>query len=117
MKYMLLVYGNEEIWSSYSQEEFQAIVAEQDQLNRDLHEEGILLGAYGVADQAAARMVTVDAGGQRIVTDGPYVETKEYVGSFYIVDVADEEEALAIAARIPNARDRGVEVRALPHEG
>ena len=115
MKYLLLVYGNDEIWSSFPQEQFKEFVAEHDRVNRELAEEGILVGAYGVADQDQARLVRVQDG-VSAVTDGPYIETKEYIGSFYIVDCADEAEALRVAARIPSSKHTGVEVRPLLHE-
>jgi hypothetical protein len=113
VKYMLLVYGNDEVWSSFPQEQWQEIVAEHDRVNAELMDEGVLLGGYGVGD--LARVVRTD-GGARVVTDGPYLETKEHLGSFYIVDVASDEEALAVAARIPSSKYTGVEVRPLLHE-
>lgn len=115
MKYMLLVYGNDEVWSSLPQEQWKQFVAEHDQVNRELAEEGVLVGAYGVAEQDQARVIRV-TDGVPAVTDGPYIETKEYIGSFYIVDCADEAEALRVAARIPSSKLTGVEVRPLLHE-
>lgn len=73
------------------------------------------VGAYGVADQVNAKMVRVTAGAP-VVTDGPYAEAKEYLGSFTIVDCDSLERALEIAARNPSARYWGVEVRPLMHE-
>ena len=115
MKYMLLVYGNDEVWSSFPQEQWKEIVAEHDEVNRQLAEEGILVGGYGVAEPDQARLVRV-SDGVPTITDGPYIETKEYIGSFYIVDCADEDEALRVAARIPSSKYTGVEVRPLLHE-
>jgi hypothetical protein len=115
MKYMLLIYGNESLWSSFSAEEFGAIVRETDALNRELFESGELVGAYGVADQVNAQMVRV-ADGQPAVTDGPYAEAKECLASFTIVDVDSHERALEIAARNPASRIVGIEVRPLTHE-
>ena len=115
MKYMLLIYGNEEAFSSVGAETFAEIVRETDALNRELFESGELVGAYGVDDQANAKMIRV-TGGTPVVTDGPYAEAKEFLGSFTIVDCDSLERALEIAARNPAARHWGVEVRPLVHE-
>ena len=85
MKYMLLIYGNEEGWASIGSEEFAELVRQTDALNQELFESGELVGAYGVADQETAKVVRVGAG-VPAVTDGPYAEAKEYLGSFTIVD-------------------------------
>jgi hypothetical protein len=115
MKYMLLIYGNEEAFSSVGADAFAELLRETDALNRELFESGELVGAYGVADQVNAKMVRT-AAGTPVVTDGPYAEAKEYLGSFTIVDCVSLERALEIAGRNPSARHWGVEVRPLMHE-
>src|SRR3954467_15337775 len=115
MKYMLLIYGNEEAFSSVGAEAFAEIVRETDALNQELFESGELVGAWGVADQANAKMARV-TGGTPVVSDGPYAEAKEFLGSFTIVDCDSLERALEIAARTPSARHWGVEVRPIMHE-
>ena len=115
MKYMLLIYGNEEAFSSVGAETFAEIVRETDALNQELFESGELVGAYGVADQVNTKMVRV-VDGMPVVTDGPYVEAKEYLGSFTIVECDSPERALEIAVRNPASRHVGVEVRPLMHE-
>ncbi len=115
MKYMLLIYGNEESWASIPREEFGRLVAETDALNQALFESGELVGAYGVADQVNAKMVRV-RDGDPLVTDGPYVEAKEYLGSFTILDCESLERALEVAALNPFSRYGGIEVRPLMHE-
>jgi hypothetical protein len=115
MKYMLLIYGNEEEWASFDPDEFAELVRQTDALNQRLFESGELVGAYGVADQDAAKMVRVSAD-VPAVTDGPYIETKEYLASFTIVDCESYDRALEIAAENPAARFVGVEVRALLNE-
>ena len=115
MKYMLMIYGNEELWSSFSPEEMEPIVTETDALHRELAKLGEFVGAYGVGDQDMAKQVHL-VDGAPVVTDGPYLEAKEYLGSFTIVDVETEERALEIAARNPFARIGQVEVRPLLHE-
>jgi hypothetical protein len=115
MKYMLLIYGNEDQWSSLGSEEMADVVRQTDALNRRLLESGELVGAYGVGDPDVSKVVRVSAD-VPAVTDGPYIETKEYLGSFTIVDCDGPERALEIAAQNPAARYVGVEVRPLLHE-
>ena len=115
MKYMLLIYGNEELWSSFDPDELQRVIAETDAHNAALRASGEFVGAYGVADQVQAKQVHV-ADGVPVVTDGPYIEAKEYIGSFDIIDVDSLERALEIAAQVPFARIGQVEVRPILHE-
>jgi hypothetical protein len=115
MKYMLLIYGNEEAFTSIGEEALAELIRETDALNQELFESGELVGAYGVADEVNTKMVRV-TGGTPVVTDGPYAEAKEFLGSFMIVDCDGLDRALEIAARAPSARYWGVEVRPLMHE-
>jgi hypothetical protein len=112
---MLLIYGNEEAFSSVGPETLAEVIRETDALNQELFESGELVGAYGVADQVNAKVVRV-TGRTPVVTDGPYAEAKEYLGSFTIVDCDSPDRALEIAARNPAARYWGVEIRPLMHE-
>ncbi len=115
MKYMLLIYGNEANLASIPREEFAEIVRQTDALNQELLASGELVGAYGVADQLNAKVVRV-GDGVPTVTDGPYAEAKEHLGSFTIVDCEGLDRALEIAAANPAARYVGVEVRPLMNE-
>jgi hypothetical protein len=115
VKYMLLIYGNEELWNSFPPEEFAEVVKETNALQAELRESGEFIGAWGVADQVNAKTVTL-VDGAPVVTDGPYLEAKEYLGSFDIIDCESLERALEIAARVPFARLGKVEVRPLMHE-
>lgn len=115
MKYMLLIYGNEELWGSFPQADLQKVIQETNALQQELRESGEFIGAYGVADQVMAKTVRLQDG-VPAVTDGPYLEAKEYLGSFDIIDCESLERALEIAARVPFARYGSVEVRPLMHE-
>jgi hypothetical protein len=115
VKYMLLIYGNEELWGSFPEEVLQEVIKETGELQAELRASGEFVGAWGVGDQVLARTVTVKDGSP-VVTDGPYLEAKEYLGSFDIIDVDSEERALEIAARVPFAKVGTVEVRPLLHE-
>jgi hypothetical protein len=115
MKYMLIIYCNQETWDAFGPELFAEIVRETDALNSELAASGELIGAYGLADQIQARTVRV-RDDVPAVTDGPYLEAKEYLASFTIVDCDGLERALEIAARNPAARYGQVEVRPITHE-
>jgi hypothetical protein len=115
MKYLIAIYGNEALWRSYPPEVFQEIVRDTDAHNADLQASGEFVGAYGLADEAQAKVVRV-RDGVPAVTDGPYIEAKEHLASFTIVDCETEERALEIAAANPAARLGQVEVRPILHE-
>ncbi|MDX6742588.1 YciI family protein [Actinocorallia sp. A-T 12471] len=115
MKYLLMIYGNQEKWDSLPAEEWPKVVAAQDAFNKRFMESGELIGAYGLADAVNARLVR-RVEGAPAVTDGPYLETKEYMASFYLLDVSSEERAYQIAAEMPIADQEPVEVWPVPHE-
>ncbi|MFG2002914.1 YciI family protein [Spirillospora sp. NPDC048911] len=112
---MIIIYGNQELWASYPADEMQRAIAEQDAFNRKYKDTGELLGAYGNADAVQAKTVRVREGAP-VVTDGPYLETKEYLASWYLLDVEDEKRALDVAADMPFASLRAVEVWPVLHE-
>jgi len=109
MKYLLMIYANQETWAGFSPEEVTKGIADQDAFNREFFETGELLGAFGLADAENAKVVRVREGAAA-VTDGPYVEAKEHLASYYLLDVESEQRALEIAAQMPFASFRGVEV-------
>ena len=115
MKYMLIIYGNQELWNSIDPAEQQRLFAAFDDFNKRHYASGELLGAYGVADAAATKLVRV-RDGQPAVTDGPYLETKEYLASWYLIDVDSEQRALEIAAELPSAVNQPTEVWPILHE-
>ena len=115
MKYLLLIYGNQEKWASFPAEAWPEAIARQDAFNSKYRATGELLGAYGLADAAAARLVRRQDG-LPAVTDGPYLETKEYIASFYLLDCESEERALEIAADMPFADVEPVEFWPVLHE-
>jgi hypothetical protein len=115
MKYLMLIYGNQEKWASIPAEELSDGIAKQDAFNHKYRDTGELLGAYGLADEVQAKLVRRE-GGQPAVTDGPYLETKEYIASFYLLDCENEERALQIAADMPWADQAPVELWPILHE-
>jgi len=115
VKYMLIIYGNQELWDSVDPAEQQRLFEEFGAFNKKYYDTGELLGAYGVADAAATKLVRL-ADGQPAVTDGPYLETKEYLASWYLIDVDSEQRALEIAAELPSAVFQPTEVWPILHE-
>jgi hypothetical protein len=107
MKYMLLIYLNE---LDLSEDERQACYKESAQLAHDLKAKGQYLAASPLQPTALATSVRVREG-KRLITDGPFAETREQLGGYYLVDVADLDEAIGIAARIPMAKKGAVEIR------
>ena len=107
MKYMLLVYLDEQVMSD---EEREHCYVESAQLTQELNAKGQYLSASPLHPVATATSVRV-RDGKRVVTDGPFAETREQLGGFYIVEARDLKEALDIAERIPPARFGTIEVR------
>jgi hypothetical protein len=115
MKYMIIIYGNRELWESFPPEEASKAIAAQDAFNEEFMASGELLGAYGLADVVQAKTVAV-RDGLPAVTDGPYLETKEFLSSFCLIDVESEQRALELAAKVPFASFRCVELWPVLHE-
>jgi hypothetical protein len=109
MKYMLLIYADENDWT---EDEREQCYAESVQLTQDLHEKGQYLGASPLHSVVTATTVQV-RGGKRQVTDGPFAETREQLGGYFLIDAKNLDEAIAIAERIPSARKGTVEIRPL----
>jgi hypothetical protein len=86
------------------------MLAEFGQFTTELVESGKMRGANRLMPVASATTVRV-RGGKRMVTDGPFAETKEQLGGYYLVDANDLDDAIAIAAKIPSARGGSIEVR------
>lgn len=107
MKYMLLIYLDEQ---SLSESERQECYEESSQLARDLDAKGKYLAAAPLHPTSTATSVRV-RDGKKLVTDGPFAETREQLGGYYLIDAKDLDEALAIAGQIPGARKGTVEVR------
>jgi hypothetical protein len=115
VKYLLMIYGNQEKWESMPPEAWPDAIARQEAFNAKYRETGELLGSYGLADAARARLVRrVD--GLPAVTDGPYLETKEYLASFWLLDCDSQERAQEIAAEMPFADAEPVELWPILHE-
>lgn len=107
MKYMLLVYLNEQ---ALSESERQECYVESAQLAQDLNACGNYLAAGPLHPVATATSVRVREG-KRLVTDGPFAETREQLGGYYLIEARDLDEAMSIAERIPAAKAGTIEIR------
>ena len=123
MKYLLMIYSNPASWGhpifmrtrealEMSDDERAGLMREFESLLTEISESGELVGAQALADPITSRSVRVRDGGT-LVTDGPFVEAKEHMAGYFIVDCATPERAEEIASRFPDARFAGVEVRPL----
>ena len=109
MRYMMLVYLEEQ---ALGEAERQECYLESVQLTRDLHASGQFLAASPLHPTSTATSVRV-RDGRRLVTDGPFAETREQLGGYFLIDAKNLDEALAIAGRIPAAKFGTIEVRPL----
>jgi hypothetical protein len=107
MKYMLLIYTDEKAWAEGEREQ---CFVESTALTHQLHKEGKYLGASPLMPVATATSVRVREG-KRQVTDGPFAETREQLGGFFMIETANLDDAIDIAGRIPGAKKGTVEVR------
>ena len=110
MKYILLVHHNEEVLGSLSKTDLQQMREESVRLANDINVSGHYLDAAPLEPVSTAVSLRVREG-KRLVTDGPFAETREQLGGYFFIDAGDLDEALDIAARIPGARIGSVEIR------
>jgi hypothetical protein len=106
VQYLLLIYDDEQMWGRMSDEERGRIMQEYFAYTNELAESGKFVAGDALQPTSTAKTVTT-AG----VTDGPFAETKEQLGGYYLVEVDTEDEALEWAAKIPSARYGKIEVR------
>ena len=107
MKYLLLIYMGE---NAMTDSEREHCYVESTQLCHDLQAQGKFLGANPLHPVTTATSVRVREG-KRLVTDGPFAETREHLGGYFLIDAKDLDEAIGIAGRIPGARKGTVEIR------
>ena len=110
MKYILLVHHNEETFSRLSEVEQRKMREDSVKLANQIHSEGQYLDAAPLHPTAQTISVRV-RDGKPIVTDGPFIETREHLGGYFLVDVKNPDEAIGIASRIPGARLGTIEIR------
>ncbi|TMB21320.1 MAG: YciI family protein [Deltaproteobacteria bacterium] len=110
MDYMLLIYSDEKAWASMSEGQRSEIFGEYRAFTDAIVKSGHFKAGAPLQSTSTATTVRVK-GGKTVTTDGPFAETREQLGGYYLVEARDLDEATAIAARIPGARYGSVEVR------
>jgi hypothetical protein len=106
----MLIYQDEKQWAAMNEAEQQKVYAEYGQLRQDLTTKGQFIGGSQLHPTATASSVRI-RDGKELITDGPFAETHEQLGGYFLIEAKDLDEALGIAARIPCAREGTVEVR------
>jgi hypothetical protein len=112
MKYAFLIYGDEQQMAAMSQDDMHAMYARYSAYGKEMAEAGVIRGGAELKPISTATTVRVQ-NGKVLTLDGPFAETKEQLGGFYLVEVENLEQALAWAAKCPGASDGCVEVRPL----
>ena len=110
MQYMILIHDDESAWAAMTPAEAQAKHGEYMTLTEEMMKAGVMRSGDALKPSSTATTVRV-RGGKTLTTDGPFAETKEQVAGYYIIDVANLEEALSWAARIPSVTFGSIEVR------
>jgi hypothetical protein len=116
VQYILLIYHDERAWDDLGEEEQRRVYAEYRELIGQLQGGGQYLAGSQLKPTTAATCVRV-RDGKRLVTDGPFAETREQLGGYFLIEAANLDEAVAVAARIPSARMGTIEVRPLEPSG
>ncbi|HYW07362.1 MAG TPA: YciI family protein [Longimicrobium sp.] len=116
MKYLCLIYDDEKMVEGMSKDEGDAFLGEYMTFSDDLARSGRLLAGEALQPVATATVVRM-RNGRMSTTDGPFAETREQLGGFYMIEAGDLNEAIQVAARIPSARTGSVEVRPVVNFG
>jgi hypothetical protein len=112
MKYLCLIYENEQAWDGITEEERQKIYSEYGKLRQELIAGGQWVNGSQLHPVSTASTIRV-RDGKTMITDGPFAETHEQLGGYFLIEAKDLDEANAIAAKIPSARTGSIEVRPL----
>jgi hypothetical protein len=110
MKYALTIYGDESAAANASPEQMAAVSQAYGQLTQEMQDSGVYVAGEGLYPTSTATTVRV-RDDDRDVTDGPFAETKEQLGGFYLLDCKDLDEAIDWAAKIPGAQRGSIEIR------
>ncbi len=110
MKYMLLIYNEEKAWPQFTEAQRQGFMGEFMKFTQQIQSAGQWLSSSQLQPTTAATSVRV-RDGKRLVTDGPFAETREQLGGYFLVEAKDLDAAIGIAGRIPGARWGTVEIR------
>ena len=112
MQYLLLIYDKESDWGKLSEAEQNSMMNEYQAFTKSIHASGHYRAGSQLHPVSKATTVRVRAG-KKLLTDGPFAETKEQLGGYYLIEAKDLDDAVALAARVPSARFGSIEVRPL----
>lgn len=110
MKYLCLIYSDETMWPKMPKAESDKVHAEYGAFTNDIKTSGHMLGGEALQPTSSATTVRV-RNGKTVTTDGPFAETKEQLGGYYLIEAKDLNDAIQVAARIPSVRMGSIEVR------
>jgi hypothetical protein len=116
MRYMLLIIGDESRYSEMSEEEGKAQMQRWTDYTKDLVDAGAFVAGDGLQTSTSATTLRVQ-NGERLLTDGPFAETKEQIGGYYTIDCKDLDEAIDWAAKLPSAEWGATEIRPVMDTG
>jgi hypothetical protein len=116
MQYLLLIYDDESLWTKMSEAETGAYMGEYTEFTRSVRESGHFRAGEALQPTSTATSVRV-RDGKTVTTDGPFAETREQLGGFYLIEAKNLDEAIAIAARIPSSRLGTIEIRPIQSYG
>ena len=110
MKYLLTIISDESQWAAATPRELQEMMSAYEAFTREITAAGVMLGGEGLSPSSTATTVRV-RGDEVVTSDGPFAETREQLGGYYLLDCGSEDEAIGWAARMPGARYGAIEVR------
>jgi hypothetical protein len=110
MKYLCMIYDDETSWASMPKAESDRMMADYGALTDSIKASGHMIAGEALQPTSSATTVRV-RNGKTLTTDGPFAETKEQLGGFYLIDAKDLNDAIQVAARIPSAKYGSIEVR------
>jgi len=115
MEYLILIYGDERAYETITEAQLKAMYQEYGSYTQDLIKAGVMRGGNELKPVATATTVRL-RGGKVLSTDGPFAETKEQLGGYYLIDVPNLDDAVKWAAKCPGAKTGSIEVRPInPH--
>lgn len=110
MQYLLMIYENEQLYADMTPAQSAQVLREYDEYTTAIQASGHMRGGDALEPTSTATTVRVREG-KTLTTDGPFAETREQLGGYYVVEAADLDEAIKLAARIPGAKTGSIEVR------
>jgi hypothetical protein len=110
MKYLLTIYGDESRWAEATPQDLQDMMSDYETFSREATAAGVMLGGEGLSPSGTATTVRV-RGDELLSSDGPFAETREQLGGYYLLDCRDDDEAIGWAGRVPGSRYGAIEVR------